>query len=75
MHAITDKIPQKPVTIVEATSYTAVIAAAFAVSTNSQNRLTVFSELLHILHLLMLATAALADVCHCSWYVSQSCQS
>ncbi len=33
MHAITDKIPQKPVTVVEATSYTAIIAAAFAVST------------------------------------------
>jgi predicted metal-binding transcription factor (methanogenesis marker protein 9) len=32
MHAITDKIPQKPVTLVEGTSYMVVILGAFAVS-------------------------------------------
>lgn len=31
MHAITDKIPQKPVTLVEGTSYMVVILGAFAV--------------------------------------------
>lgn len=34
IHAITDKIPQKPVGIVEGTSYTAIILAAFGVSHN-----------------------------------------
>jgi hypothetical protein len=32
IHAITDKIPQKPVTIVEGTSYMVIILGAFAVS-------------------------------------------
>jgi hypothetical protein len=31
IHAITDKIPQKPVTIVEGTSYMVIILGAFAV--------------------------------------------
>ena len=32
MDALTDQIPQKPVTLVEGTSYALVIAAAFTVS-------------------------------------------
>jgi hypothetical protein len=34
IHAITDKIPQKPVTIVEGTSYMVIILGAFAVSSS-----------------------------------------
>lgn len=34
MHAITDKIPQKPVTLVEGTSYMVIILGAFAVSSS-----------------------------------------